>query len=87
MTVGVGAVLETPVRQDQGSVEASHDNDLLLATPEMDGASFEALMKERTRVSGAAGGVWSGYGCSPLLYSHYNVYRFGKNVRSTVSQN
>lgn len=41
---------ETPTGgQQQGSM-TSPDLDSQLDTPEMDGASFEALMKERTRV-------------------------------------
>jgi hypothetical protein len=80
-TMTVAAANETPVRQDQGSVAASNDNDIdsLIATPDMDGASFEALMKERARVSTC--GMWDSWWCdlvmfarySPLLYSHFNV--------------
>ena len=56
-TMTSGAANETPVPTDRGSVTASHDNeDSLLASPEMDGASFEALMKERTRVRWDPGG-------------------------------
>lgn len=48
VTMTAGTADQTP---NQGSIMGSPDADSLLATPEMDGASFEALMKERTRVS------------------------------------
>jgi hypothetical protein len=72
----VGAANETPVRQDQGSVAASNDNDSLLATPEMDGASFQALMKERTRVSRSkseGGVVWWLFVCCLLASSLFSL--------------
>lgn len=68
-TMTVGAANETPVRQDQGSVAASNDNDSLLATPEMDGASFQALMKERTRVSAVRVRGWCGLVVFARLFS------------------
>jgi len=48
LTMTGETVHQTP---SQGSIAASPDADSTMASPEMDGASFEALMKERTRVS------------------------------------
>lgn len=51
-SIMTAAAEETPKPGHQAStIMASPDDVSALASPEMDGASFEALMKERTRVS------------------------------------
>ena len=80
-----------PARAQEETPKAEQDNmtsptlDLqVTTTPEMDGQSFEALMKERTRVSTSVVGViWGAPPFYPYHFSHSLMYSFLDSQRTT----